>query len=135
MESNHLSEKVVEALWPDISGEGVPYKTPDNNLGSDFIVEKSDATSISIRTTGQSIISIHRDSFVAAVQFLLKGGNLSSENAHPIGASIGDPGSLDMATRIHSGGTMVISYIVPILAATGIVGVSGDRPNKAWINP
>ena len=111
------------------------YRTPDDERGSDFRVEKSDETSIGIRTSGESTISIQRDSFVGAIRFLLEGEYLSSEKACLIGANIGEPRSLDAATRNHSAGTMVISYILPILEATGIACVSGDRPNKAWINP
>jgi hypothetical protein len=59
---------------------------------------------------------------------------VSPEKACRIGAGISGPGPLDEATRIHSGGTMVIPYIVPILAATGIVGLSGERPNRVWLN-
>ncbi len=130
----NLSSIIIDGIWDEISQEGLKYTTPDDERGSDFTVEKSDATSISILTTGESSISIHRDSFIAAVRFLLEGGHVSPEKACRIGANKLDPGELDKASRIHSGGTMVILYIVPILAATGIMGVSGERPNIVCLN-
>jgi hypothetical protein len=129
-----LSQSLISAIWPELAKVGVKYTTPDEQRGAKFIVEKSDAASISIRTSGESPISIHRDSFIAALHFLLEGCHVSPEKACRIGAGISDRGPLDEATRIHSGGTMVIPYIVPILAATGIVGFSGERPNSVWLN-
>jgi hypothetical protein len=129
-----LTQHLISAIWPEMAKVGEKYTTPDEQRGAEFIVEKSDASSISIQTSGESQISIHRDSFIAAFHFLLEGCHVSSEKACQIGANKLDPGLLDKATRIHSGGTMVIPYIVPILAATGIVGVSGDRPNSVWLN-
>lgn len=130
-----MSIQIIESLWPRLSNTKRAYTTPDNIAGSDFTVAKSDGVSITIQTSGGFLIAISRKSFIAAVHFLLEGCHVSLEKACRIGANIGEPGSLDMVTRIHSGGTMVISYILPILATTGVVEVRGDRPNKAWICP
>jgi hypothetical protein len=130
-----LTQHLISAIWPEMAKVGEKYTTPDEQRGSEFIVLASDNHTISIKTSGESVISIRRDSFISTLSFLLKGGHVSQERACVIGANIGEPGSLDQSTRVYSGGTMVISYIVPILEKTGVVASNGKRPNKAWINP
>ena len=121
-------------LWPELAEVGECYITPDEKKGARFKIVESDEFTVSIKTTGGSNVQIRRDSFIAALFFLLQEGHMSKERGCLIGASIGKPGSLDTATRVHSGGTMVISYILPILAETGIVGIDGKSPNVTWIN-
>lgn len=129
-----ISEHLIGALWPELAKVGERYTTPDEQKGADFIVVESDESTISIKTTGGSIVQISRDSFIAALFLLIQEGHMSKERVCLIGANICDPGSLDSATRVQSGGTMVISYILSILAETGIVGIDGERPNVTWIN-
>ena len=129
-----LTEHTISALWAALSEVEATYTTPDQQKGSKFKVVGSDESTIRVQTTGASIITIRRESFIAAVSFLLKNGHVSIAQACGIGAKVDAPSSLDEATRAHSGGTMVIPYILPILSKTGIVEIDGGRPNSTWIN-
>ena len=129
-----LSGLIIESLWPLVVKEGVVYRTPDDEKGAEFTVKESDEFWIRIETTGNSLITIQRDSFVAAIRYLMLHGHLGEDKSSPIGASIDNPGPLDLETRGPSGGTMVIPYILPLLANLGVVGIDGSRPNKTWLN-
>jgi hypothetical protein len=109
------------------------YTTPDQQSGADFKVVGSDEFTIHTQTKNGSKVCLKRESFIAAVSFLLQNGHISCESACQIGARIDDPSLLDNATRVHSGGTMVISYILPMLSKIGIIGINGGRPNSTWI--
>jgi len=131
---NPLSKQLVDSLWPVLAQKEATYKTPDEQMGSEFTVKKSDESSIGIHTSGNSLITIRRDSFIAAIRYLLLQGHVNAEKSCPIGASIDNSGPLARETSGPSGGTMVIPYILPILAATGVVGITGKRPNQVWAN-
>ena len=131
---NSLTNHLITSIWPEIAENGLEYKTPDDQLGSPFTVVGSDNSCIKIETAGGNPITIQRESFTAAIVYLLENGHLSKTKACAIGANIGDPSPLDQATRVYSRGVMVISYIVPILAEAGVVGINGKRPNATWIN-
>ena len=129
-----LSELIIDSLWAELSRGGISYKTPDGHNGAEFKVIKAEPSGITIETGGGSPIAISRMSFVAALRFLLEHGHAGEHKACLIGANLGDPGPLDRAARLHSENTMVIPYILPILAATEIVGINGSRPNRTWVN-
>lgn len=128
-----LSELTIFSLWPEISKSGASYTTPDEMAGADFTVLDSDDSMIVIKTTGGTFIRIKRASFISAVFFLLSNGHVSQETSCRIGANISQPAGLDAATRDHPNGTMVVSYVIPILAGTGIVEINIRRPNSTWL--
>jgi hypothetical protein len=129
-----VSKFLVEALWLQLSRVGECFKTPDETIGANFSLSCAEGDEIRITTSGGSVIRISQASFVAAIAFLLKNGHVGEENSCRIGADLGTPGGLDETTRVHSSGVMVISYILPILSKTGIIGIDGGRPNRTWLN-
>ncbi len=130
-----LSEHLIDTLWPKLVKEGTTYRTPDEQKGTEYSIQKTENSTIIIQTAGNSLITIQQESFIAAIRYLLLHGHVRPENACPIGACIDKPSPLDQETRGPSGGTMVIPYILPMLAATGVVRVCGGRPNRVWLIP
>jgi len=129
-----LLERIIDSIWPEISGKREAYKTPDDNKGIPFSVIKLEKSSLTIETNKKSIIKIPREAFVAAIQFLIENDCHSKSSSCEINASQSDPGPLNMATRKFTNDTMNISYVLPILKATGVISIDGKRKNKTWIN-
>ena len=123
-----ISKRLIDSIWLDISTPGTQLFTPDEIKGAEFTIIESNSTQIKIQTSGGSQISIDKESFHAALHFLLSNGHTSPSEACKIGASNGNPEKLDLTTR--KTGQRVINYILPILAEAGIVGVDGTRNSE-----
>ena len=121
----------VASVWKEVSIIRKTYKTPS---GVPYSVCGANINSITIKTSRNHRITISREQFHEALRFLIANGHIGKNVACEIRANISEPGPLDSATRAKGNGTMVIPYILPILASTGIVGIDGKRPNKTWIN-
>jgi len=129
-----LIECILTSVWKALSEVGKTYDTPDLQNGSQFIVCDADINSITIKTTGGAHISIDRAQFHEALKYLIENGHLGAGDPCKIEASRSKPGHLNRATSSLRSGTVVISYILPMLASTEIVGIDGKRPNTTWIN-
>lgn len=129
-----LIDAALSSVWGQISVAGATYRTPDITNGSPFTVTGADMNSTTITTSGGNRIKISREQFHEAIRYLVANGHLGNDHTCEIRANLDDPGPLDSATRSLGNGTMVISYILPMLASTGIVGIDGNRPNTTWIN-
>ena len=123
-----IAHRLINSIWDEISTPGKTLLTPDDVKGAEFTIIESNSTMIKIQTTGGSDISIDRESFHAALHFLLINGRTSPSKACEIGSSNGTPGELDRVTR--KTGPRVINYILPILAEAGIVGIDGMRNSQ-----
>ena len=133
---------LIDAVWPQIaiSNSGVlkneeTLQTPDSG-GKPFSVVKKTVDSVTIQTDGNNTVSVGKESFRSVLEYLILHNNVSRVQYCKIGASRDNPGPLDLASRIpqSKSSTLVIIYILPILAAAGIVKIDGGRPNKVWLN-
>ena len=129
-----LIERILDSVWPEISKIGEKYKTPDDNKGVPFSIVKLGKASLTIETDKKSSLKIPAEAFAAAIQYLIENGHYGKREACLIKASQTDPGPLNKATRKFTNNTMNISYVLPILASTGVVCIDGKRKNKTWIN-
>lgn len=113
---------------------GKKYRTPDNSRGRSFTIEYSDATTMSIKTEGGSLIPIKRMAFEAALKHLADGMH-DVDNPCRVGSRYDQPGTLSRAASEGNGSrTVVIQYILPILHEGKFVGVYGGKPrNTAWL--
>lgn len=127
----HLGNS-IDVIWEKIPAEG-DYSTPDIQRSSPFKVTKT-SNEIIVETRGKSKFSIPKEAFEAALRYLIENKHYDEKSACDINASKTDPGPLNKATRIFTGDRMNISYVLPILASTGVVGINGSRKNKTWVN-
>lgn len=123
-----IAKRLIDSIWTDISTPEKQLFTPDEIKGAEFTITETNSTQIKIQTVGGSHISIDKESFHAALEFILINGHTSPSKACEIGANNGNPGKLDLATR--KTGQRVINYILPILAEAGIVGIDGMRNSQ-----
>ncbi len=123
-----ITKRLINSIWDEISTPGKKLLTPDDERGVEFTIIESNLALIKIQTSGSSHIRIEKESFHAALHFLLSNGHTSPSKACEIGASNGTPGELDQLSR--KTGPRVINYILPILAEAGIVGIDGMRNSK-----
>jgi len=123
-----ITKRLIDSIWTKISTPGTQLFTPDEIKGAEFTITESNSTQIKIKTYSGSPIIIDRESFHAALHFLLSNGYTSSSKACEIGSSNDNPGELDRVTR--KTGLRVINYILPILAEAGVVGIDGMRNSK-----
>jgi hypothetical protein len=130
-----MTQTVVEALWPKIAKKG-HYRTPDKKKGAAFDVIASTKDCLTVQTGRGASIIIQKKSFQATLDFLIKQTHTADDRRCEIRASKSNPGFLDLASRIpaHSKATMVIPYVLPILAATGVITIDSNRPNAVWLN-
>ena len=123
-----ITKRLIDLIWTDISTAGTQLFTPDEIKGAEFTITESNSTQIKIKTCSGSPIIIDKESFHAALHFLLSNGYTSPSKACEIGSSNGTPGELDRVSR--KAGPRVINYILPILAEAGVVGIDGVRNSK-----
>lgn len=136
-----LSQTLIDAIWPQIATltESLnieeALKTPDNGGNSFSVVKKTD-DSVMIQTDGNNTVSVGKESFRSVLEYLILHNHVSGVQYCKIGASRDKPGPLDLASRTpqSKSSTLVIIYILPILAAQGVVKIDGGRPNRVWLN-
>ena len=132
-----LTQSLIDSLWDEIkTGSKTEYRTPDNAKGNKFIVVGKTQSLLTVNVGTKTHIKIEKESFRRALEFLIRNNCVSSVLGSEVGASKSHPGPLDLSTRISQSNKslMLIPYILPILADTGILSINGARPNKVWIN-
>ena len=126
----HLCNASVQTAWASLF-VGQQYRTPDLRAGANFTIARVTPTAIEI--TPQSI-TVTRAAFQAAVHYL-RSHKHAAANACPIGSSnsplLSSP--LCSAARHANASIRCINYVLPILAASHIVGIGGNRPNTTWL--
>jgi hypothetical protein len=129
---NQLINAALESRWKTIH-QGLCLVTPDNAKGSQFYIEAVNASNIVIKTDGGTLITIKRNAFEETLRYLLEHKH-TDQNRCPIGANKNNlnAGPLCIVAR-NTDGTMIISYLLPILAEMNLVGIDGNRPNKTWL--
>lgn len=133
--------KALDAAWKIICDSDQVFKTPDNARGVPFTVYKSNDGSVWIKTGKKNNLSlrINKKAFFAALLYL-KANQHGSDNKCEIASNTNPElaGPLCLATRKAntedgSLGLRVITYIAPMLAATDLISLNGERPNKVWL--
>jgi len=90
-----------------------------------------------ISTEGGTEMKITRSAFSASLNYLLEQGHVAS---HPCAIASdqlrSEAGPLCLAARdanSESGGTRVITYVLPILKEMGLVEINSEIPNTVWL--
>lgn len=120
----------IDGVWTHLAA-GKEYSTPDGIAPARFSVSRLDASAIRIKPQG---IAIRREAFSAALHYLREYRH-DQHNPCEI-RSNNDPalaGPLCSAARMKNANVRCINYVLPILAALGIVSTGPARPNTAWI--
>jgi len=128
-----LLDTALNAAWLKIC-EPRKLSTPDKTAGKSFSVVSSDQNSVEIMTNGDSKILIQRAAILAALRYLIQHQH-NQNNPCEIRSdqNLEKAGELCKITSEKNSGTLVITYIVPMLASAGLANFSGDRPNKVWL--
>lgn len=126
----------LEQQWSTISSD-TALDTPSER--SSFIIDEATHDAVRITTNGGTSMSIRRAAFEAVLLYLLEHGHHSTgrpceirsnqtyESAGPLCRAARD------ANQPNSGGTMVITYVLPILKAMGLVEIDHEsRPGTTW---
>ena len=126
----NLCNPLIQVSWNNLAVSH-QYRTPDNQAGANFTIVRLTPTEIIIAPQN---ITISRASFDAAIHYL-RHHNHYQNNPCRI-ASNNSPnlsGPLCSVARGANNNVRSINYILPVLAASNIVGINGRRPNTTWI--
>ena len=129
-----LSQLIVDAVWCQLKKSPPSFKTPDKNRGNAFAITDVSKDKVSVKHG--KVRHISKESFRQAIAYLIANNCVSAPAACEIRARKGGGGSLDIASRVpqSSKATMVIPYVLPILADLGIVSIKSSRNNAVWLN-
>lgn len=128
-----LINTALSAVWSHIGAQR-ELRTPDALAGKSFSVVESSQASIKILTEKGSPLLIQREAFFQALRYLLANQHIPDNPCEIRSNQIAESaGPLCRVTREVNSGTRVINYIVPLLAATGLVAVRSSQPNAVWL--
>ena len=130
---NALLNAALSSIWGRIINL-TNLRTPDNAVGRNYTIRSVTQDFVEIQTEDGSTLRIQRAAFIETMRYLI--ANQHTENNTCEIRSNQDreqAGPLCRAARDVNGGTRVINYIVPILAAFEILRVDGNRPNTTWL--
>ena len=138
---HHLSEypmSLVTAALNDrwnLINAGDSLTTPSGE--STFTVTEVSADEISINAGHGSPIKLRRAAFVAGLQYLVDHAHVAVRKCEIRSNMIyKDAGLLCKTVRdanSASGGTMVITYVLPILQRMRLVDIDSKKPNRVWL--
>ena len=129
----NLINTALNAVWPQICAPR-ELRTPDASAGRIFTLVKFDQTSVDITTEGGSSLRIQREAFFEALRYLTENQHGESFPCEIRFDQRGEKaGSLCHATSAVNSGTLVITYIVPMLETNGFDAFSSCRPNAVWL--
>ena len=130
-----LSQLIVDAIWRQLAKSPPVFKTPDKTKGRPFTITAVSEDKVSVKH-GRTDQDISKESFRQTIAYLVANNHVSAPTACEIRANKSGGGPLDIASRVpqKSNATMVISYVLPILADLGIVSIKSLRPNRVWLN-
>lgn len=126
------NENLLDNLWNQLNAHAA-YNTPDNIRQTEFTIQAINQNPDSITISPQNI-TISKQAFLAALSHLT-GNHHTQGNPCQIRSSNTPKkaGPLCQAARKVNNNVRCINYILPILAAAGIVGINGKRPNTTWL--
>jgi hypothetical protein len=120
----------IDGVWTHLA-VGQAYATPDGIAPVPFSISHLDLSGIRISPQG---VTITREAFSDALHYL-RTNRHDQHNPCVIRAN-NDPalaGPLCNAARMRNANVRCISYVLPVLAALGIVATRSARPNTAWV--
>lgn len=128
---NSTNGDVLSSRWSTLR-PGQIIQTPSQRKS--FQILSISARNITIKTEGETKIEINRAALLAALDYLRHNKHIVA-NKVKIGSNkvYNQAGPLCRATRDANGvNIMVSTYVIPLLAETGLVGIDCCRPNKTW---
>ncbi len=131
-----LYEERLQTIWNSLHVDEREYRTPDDAVGVPFTIAGVESERLEIRTgsDGNTSVGINRASFGDALDYLCQHRHFENNpcliDSNNIAASAGP---LCRAARRQNGNVRCVNYILPILAAHGVVGIDGTRKNKTWL--
>lgn len=127
-------QNVADTLFQNIA-VGQQFRTPDTANGRLFTIVQVRDDAYTVQTqSGNSLLTIGRINIERAYQYLLDHDALPESPIAIASDKVWDhAGPLCRAARGRAGTQMIITYILPVLAQLGIVGIGGTRPNTTWI--
>jgi len=113
--------------------QGKSLNTPTKR--KTFEISSITPSEVTITTQGGTNITIKRQAFLAVVKFLTENKHNSSNKVEIASNKVrAKAGPLCLAARAGNGSTtMVITYILPILADIGLVGIDSNIPTRTWL--
>lgn len=130
---NALLNTAFDHAWGQIATLN-GLETPDDAVGRSFTITTVNPDSVKIATAADSPLTIQRAAFIETLRYLdthqHNESNPCEIRSNQVAA---DAGPLCRAARAANNNTRVINYIVPILVAVGLLGLSGKRPNSTWL--
>lgn len=129
-----IANAAVQQQWNTIPN-GTVLSTPSE--GSSFTLEAVTDGAFHIRTLGETPMAIRREAIEAALSYLIEHGHSASNPCEIRSNKVyAEAGPLCRAAREAnqpgSGGTMIITYALPILKKMGLVQISDQIPTTAW---
>lgn len=131
---NQLINAALDDRWNTLQADLV-LVTPDKSTGSQFSIRSINNGAVEILTSGGTVISINRQAFVSALDYLARNQHVANKPC-PIGSNkdIEQAGPLCVAARDANGtNVMIINYLLPLLSHMDLVGINGNRPNTTWL--
>lgn len=124
------AEMLIEGIWSKID-LNLTYRTPSGSR--EFLVlDKTD--SLLKVLAGGTEVRVARESFVDAVQYLLRHGHVEDNRCEIRSANAdSDSGPLCLAAKRANSGVRCITYILPVLAGAGVVEIDATRPSSTWV--
>ncbi len=123
-------EETIADVWSKLQ-VGQTFKTPDLYRGVDFHISKKDSNKLKI---SPQEVSINKAAFVAAVHYLRANDHdMDSPCEIRSSNSRSTAGPLCIATRDQINNVRCVTYILPILQKSVVVGVNPVRPNSTWL--
>ncbi|POB02028.1 hypothetical protein C1949_14355 [Halopseudomonas oceani] len=131
-EARAQAQKILQEVWPKIAqGE---YRTPAQKR--QFKLVTRDANSVEANFE-KSSLTIRRDSFVAALAYLLEHGhgpgNRCVIGANNVPAKASELCRQSRQTAQGTYGPCNIRYILPVLQGVGVVETYEGRPATVWL--
>lgn len=128
---NSANGDVLSGRW-DVLQQGQILSTPSKSKSFEIAFITSEK--ITIKTEGKTEIGINRAALLAALAYLTE-HKYSATNKVKIGSNkvyaLASP--LCRAIRDANGvNIMVSTYVIPMLAEMGFVGINCSRPNRTW---
>lgn len=129
-----IANAAIQQTWNTVPN-GTSLDTPSDR--SSFSLEMFTDDVVRIRTSRGTPMEIRREAFETSLHYLMENGHSRS---HPCeirsNMVYAESGPLCRVARDAnqpaSGGTMVITYVLPILKEMGLVEISEQIPNTTW---
>ena len=130
-----IAEAAVEGVWDNIASVCYGKKIYTPTEKSWFSVAEVKQDKLAVTTSNDNMLPpIHRDYFVNALAYLLAHNHTKTSPCEIRSNKVyEEAGPLCRSARAPGSGQMNITYVLPILAEMGLVGIGKDVPSSAWL--